>query len=81
MTLDARLQAAAEAALAEARHAKPDTLREDPEDPVRGAVVAMDPWTGEILVCASAPVFDPNEFKAGHSPALLFNRIFFLASF
>lgn len=34
----------------------------------RGAVVAMDPRNGEILVLASAPVFDPNVFSGGISP-------------
>ena len=31
----------------------------------RGAVVAMDPWTGEILALVSAPSFDPNQFALG----------------
>jgi penicillin-binding protein 2 len=34
----------------------------------RGAVVAMDPRNGEILVLASAPAFDPNIFSGGISP-------------
>lgn len=33
----------------------------------RGAVVAMDPWTGEILALVSTPSFDPNLFAAGLS--------------
>lgn len=28
----------------------------------RGAVVALDPWTGEILALVSAPSYDPNHF-------------------
>ena len=31
----------------------------------RGAVVAIDPRNGEVLVFASAPSFDPNQFIAG----------------
>ena len=31
----------------------------------RGAVVAVDPWTGEILALVSAPTFDPNMFAVG----------------
>ena len=34
----------------------------------RGAVVAMDPWTGDILALVSAPAFDPNQFAIGMSP-------------
>lgn len=33
----------------------------------RGAVVAIDPWTGEILALVSAPSFDPNLFAIGMS--------------
>jgi len=35
----------------------------------RGAVVAIDPWTGEILTFVSAPSFDPNLFAVGMSTA------------
>ncbi len=34
-----------------------------------GAVVAMDPRNGEILVLASHPAYDPNQFSGGISPA------------
>ena len=33
----------------------------------RGAAVAIDPWTGEILALVSAPTFDPNLFAVGMS--------------
>lgn len=49
LTLDVRLQMAAEEAFG---------------DTVLGAVVALDPRNGEILVMASKPTFDPNEFAS-----------------
>jgi penicillin-binding protein 2 len=33
----------------------------------RGAVVALDPWSGEILALVSAPTFDPSLFALGMS--------------
>lgn len=35
----------------------------------RGALVAVDPWTGEILALVSAPSFDPNMFAVGMTTA------------
>lgn len=35
----------------------------------RGAVVAMDPRTGDILALFSAPAYDPNAFVGGVDPA------------
>lgn len=48
-TLDRRLQQVAEAAL----------------EGKRGAIVALDPHTGQILAMASRPTFDPNLFVTG----------------
>lgn len=52
LTIDQAIQAAAEEALGENR----------------GAIVALDPNTGEVLALASRPTFDPNVFAAGISP-------------
>ncbi|HEX5787706.1 MAG TPA: penicillin-binding protein 2 [Woeseiaceae bacterium] len=35
----------------------------------RGAVVAMDPWSGEVLALVSTPSFDPNLFATGMTTA------------
>ncbi len=51
LTLDSRLQKIAEDALGEQN----------------GSVVAMDPYTGEVLVFVSKPNFDPNLFVNGIS--------------
>ena len=52
LTLDLDLQQAAEEALGERA----------------GAVVAMDPWTGEVLAMASHPAYDPNVFTGALTP-------------
>ncbi len=52
VNLDAQLQASAERALAGRR----------------GAVVALQPQTGEVLVFASTPIYDPNPFVNGIDP-------------
>ena len=57
LTIDLKLQQAAESAL----------QRFGPE--TRGAVVVMDVRSGDILVLASSPVFDPNLFVKGISAA------------
>ncbi|MFQ5699163.1 MAG: penicillin-binding protein 2 [Myxococcota bacterium] len=51
LTLDLELQRAAESALDATGHA--------------GAVVALDVHSGEVLVLASRPAFDPNRFASG----------------
>lgn len=59
LTLDAKLQAAAETALAKARN--------------NGAVAAIDPRNGEVLVLASRPTFNPNIFSL---PKAQFNKLY-----
>jgi penicillin-binding protein 2 len=54
LTIDLDLQRAAEQAF------QPGT---------RGAVVALDPRTGEVLALASKPNYDPNEFSTGITQA------------
>ena len=36
----------------------------------RGAIIAMDPWTGDILALYSSPAYDPNAFVGGISAEL-----------
>jgi penicillin-binding protein 2 len=55
LTLDLELQRAVADAF-------PDTMR--------GAVVALDPRTGDVLAMYSHPTFDPNAFVGGIDPAL-----------
>lgn len=54
LTLDSKVQQAADEALKSKR----------------GAIVALDPNTGEVLAMASSPGFDPNVFTRGLSPEL-----------
>ncbi|MFC4639289.1 peptidoglycan D,D-transpeptidase FtsI family protein [Deinococcus hohokamensis] len=71
LTIDSRLQRAAEAALREGladvnagrrKYGKP------PEPISRGAVIAIDPRTNEVLAMASSPAYDPNWFSRVPSP-------------
>ncbi len=52
LTLDIRLQRLAE-----------DLLGDE-----SGAIVALDPWNGDVLVLASQPGFNPNDLSGGISP-------------
>lgn len=56
LTLDRDLQQAAEAAF------RPEVIGAPPK---RGAVVALDPRNGDVLVLASRPAYDPNSFAGG----------------
>ncbi len=58
LTLDAKLQKAAESALDEALKGKLGV----------GAVVVLDPRTGEVLVMVSRPAFDLNKWIGGWTP-------------
>lgn len=66
LTIDARLQAAAERALQERMLFLRETEQADGPFPAPyGAVVAIDVKTGGILAMASEPDFDPNVFALG----------------
>ena len=70
LTIDPQLQRHAEDVLVGALgYVNEDRVRVGlpEEDVVRGAIVAMDPRTGEVLAMASTPTFDQNVFT--HRPS------------
>ncbi len=64
-SLDARVQARAERALATEMRAARRTKEKWPAD--SGAVVVLDPRGGDVLALASAPDYDPNVWTGGIS--------------
>lgn len=63
LTIDAELQEHAMKVLAEPGERMPD-------EPQSAAAVVMDVVTGDILVMASTPAFNPNDFNVGIDPQL-----------
>ncbi len=61
LTIDANLQRFAVEALAMRQKG------EDPNTPVRGAVVVLDPNNGDVLAMASSPTFNPNAYMADNA--------------
>ncbi|HUT13638.1 MAG TPA: penicillin-binding transpeptidase domain-containing protein [Thermoguttaceae bacterium] len=68
LTLDSRLQQAAETLLDDAL--KRREIRPETSEPAGGAIVVMDVHDGAIRACASAPRFDPNRFVRGQGTEL-----------
>ena len=64
LTIDSKVQAAAELALEEGIRLAHD---QGYESAAAGAVVALDPRTGEILAIASYPDYDPDKWVGGIS--------------
>lgn len=69
LTLDAGLQRAAETALRKSMEQLRTNVFEPHPHARTGAVVALDPNTGEILAMTSEPAFDPNLFAGRIAPA------------
>lgn len=71
LTIDSTLQRAAEQVLREGLadvNAGRQKYGQPPEPLTRGAVIAIDPRTNEVLAMASSPTFDPNWFSRVPSP-------------
>jgi penicillin-binding protein 2 len=68
LTIDAKVQAAAENALEEGlKRARTDVAGLGFTNAAAGAVVAMDPRNGEIVAMASYPEYDPEKWVGGIS--------------
>lgn len=63
LTIDAELQTHAMEVLATPAERQPD-------EPQSAAAVVMDVVTGDVLVLASTPAYNPNDFNVGINPAL-----------
>jgi len=70
LTLDARLQAAAESLLDAALVRRGVTLAGQELPPAGGAIVVMDVESGALRALASAPRFDPRWFETADAPAI-----------
>ena len=68
LTIDTELQLAAMEVLA--RPITHGLTKEDLPEPVSASAVVMDVVTGDLLVMASVPSFDPNDFNVGIKAAL-----------
>lgn len=78
LTIDSRLQAAAERALREGLKQINETRAQhgDKPDPfAKGAIIALDPRTNEVLALASAPTYNPNWFSQSPRPPQLVDAL------